>query len=343
MLEGLTRRLILGALAGTSLTGCAAAQADRETVQVNIANGAALPSPGPDEDADQVVQTGFDAQRRVTVDALINGQGPFRLVVDTGANRTVLSTELAETLGLVADGQAMVHGIAGMLPSPTATLQRLDIGDLVSRRLRTPLLPRRYLGADGLLGVDVLARRRATLDFQNETLLLASGVPKVALSRGAQAERAPEVQQEEIIVEARHRFGQLTIVDAALGATPLTAFLDSGAEITVGNEALGRVILNTPGLVTGRRTVQLVSATGQLVSGELAQVPPLRLGGVFLGNLTCVFADLHTFKIWDLVERPAMLIGMDVMKHFDSIELNFADRKVAFRSSRFNRRRAADF
>ena len=79
---------------------------------------AAPPPPTAGEEADAVLQTGFDALERVTVDAMINERGPYRFVVDTGANRSVLSTELAQSLGLAADGQAVVHGIAGMLPSP---------------------------------------------------------------------------------------------------------------------------------------------------------------------------------------------------------------------------------
>ena len=97
-------------------------------------------------------------------------------------------------------------------------------------------------------------------------------------------------------------------------------------------------LLGRPGVLTARRTqVELVSATGQLVGGELAVAPPLRLGGVRLGNLSCVFADLHTFKIWDLTDRPAMLIGVDVMRHFDSITLDFAQSDVTFRSKAFAR------
>jgi len=342
MSEGLTRRLIMAGLAGAPLAGCAGLGDGplSPTVQVNLTRSA-LPPP-PDQvqagaEADGAVRTGFDAVRRMVVQTMINDSGPYAFVVDTGANRSVLSSEIAESLGLQSTGKMNIHGIAGVLPSYRVDVRKLDVGEVVSRRVRMPVLPRRYLGADGLLGVDVLAKRRATLDFTSQTFTIQP--PRLPSDPGSRTRPAAPVQAPtEVIVPARQRFGQLTIVDAELGGVPLTAFLDSGAEITVGNSVLKTMILNRPGLFDGRLTqVELVSATGQLVAGELASVPPLRLGGVRLGNLSCVFADLHTFNIWQLTDRPAMLIGVDVMRHFDSIELDFAGSKVSFRSRQFGR------
>ena len=120
----------------------------------------------------------------------------------------------------------------------------------------------------------------------------------------------PGADPAVVIVPARQRFGQLTIVDAEVNGVPVTAFLDSGAETTVGNLALrDAVMIREPGLRAQVIVVQLVSATGQMVSGELSRIPPLRLGGLRIGNLSCVFADLHTFRIWDLLDRPAILVG----------------------------------
>jgi len=338
-----TRRLLLAGLAGAPLAACATPDPARPVeVQVNLTHSA-LPPPPPGAEvgeSDGAVRTGFDAVRRMTVQAMVNGSGPYRFVVDTGANRSVLSSEVTEALGLQASGRAMVHGIAGVLPSTTVMVEALTISGLVSRRVRMPVLPRRYLGADGLLGVDVLAKRCATLNFEGQSFSITTpvSIDRARLARGGASVAVTGPAPNEIVVKARHRFGQLTIVDAELGGVALTAFLDSGAEITVGNSALKREVLSRPGLVAGGLTrVELVSATGQLVDGELATVPPLRLGGVRLGNLACVFADLHTFKIWDLVDRPAMLIGVDVMRHFDSIELDFARSNVTFRSKLFGR------
>lgn len=340
MIEPFSRRALLAGLAAAPLAACVTS-AERSLVQVNLTSGV-LPPPPPgaapqDGDSDGAVRTGFDAVRRMIVETMVDGQGPYRFVVDTGANRSVLSREVAEAMGLPQTGNTIVHGIAGALPSATVTVKSLVISGLLSRRVRMPILPSRYLGADGLLGVDVMAHRRATLDFRNQRFLLSTGADPVTVARGRDAQPDP-IGPNAIVVPARQRFGQLTIVDAEIGGVKLTAFLDSGAENTVGNTALRRALGRLPGVLGERlQQVELVSATGQLVAGELSTVPPLRLGGVRLGNLTCVFADLHTFDIWDLDKGPALLIGVDVMRHFDSIELNFSKRHVIFRASQFAR------
>src|SRR5687768_13111757 len=43
----------------------------------------------------------------------INGQGPFRFIIDTGATRSVLSEALATRLGLEHAGVGVVHSIVG--------------------------------------------------------------------------------------------------------------------------------------------------------------------------------------------------------------------------------------
>lgn len=329
--------MIAGAGAGGAMlaAGCIAGPGRRdEPVQVNLAGTGGLPPP-PDGaqpgEAEGTVRAGVDAVRRMTVETRVDAHGPYRFVVDTGANRSVLASEIAEAHGLRPQGETLVYGIAGVTPSSWVWVEQLTIGGVVSRRVRMPILPRRFLGADGLIGVDVLAGRRATMDFGQEQFSVATSGQ--ALSTRERA--SPPVNRPSrgvVVVPARHRFGQLTIVDAEMGGVGLTAFLDSGAEITVGNRALLHAVRRRPGLLgPALLQLELISATGQRITGELATAPPLRLGGLHLANLSCVFADLHTFEIWQLVDRPALLIGVDVMRHFSAIELDFGKRNVTFR------------
>ena len=64
----------------------------------------------PDPDLSDV-QGGADLQNRLTLETMIDGKGPFHFVVDTGADRSVISTELAATLGLLNDQSVIVQGI----------------------------------------------------------------------------------------------------------------------------------------------------------------------------------------------------------------------------------------
>ncbi len=337
----LDRRAFALGLAATTAAGCAGIEpAPAEIVQVNLAGQPTLPPPPEGVEASEAddgvaLTTAFDPVQRMTVPTFVNKAGPYTFVVDTGANHSVMASELAARLDLPSGGEASIHGIAGVDPAQTVMVNRLTVGGLRSRRIRMPLLARNHLGADGLLGVNVLESRRVTLDFRNNVFAIAPSSKRYTANLRATATRlqADETDPSLVIVPARQRFGQLIIVDAEIAGVPVIAFLDSGAETTVGNLALREAVLTQqPGLRSQILVVELVSATGQKVTGELSHIPPLRLGGLRIGNLSCVFADLHTFKIWELVEQPAILIGVDVMRHFESIELDFGEALVAFRT-----------
>lgn len=322
---------------GASLLTGACAVARPPPILVNLLD-ADPPSPPGDDAAN--LASAADIAQRVTAPVFINGKGPFDFVVDTGANRTVVATDVAESLNLPAAGKAQIHGIAGVEPSQTALIETLTVGRVSSKRLRAPLLPRSRLGAAGLMGVDVLKSRRVLIDFIRNTLTISRAEDgevrvqqNVADGRLHDARSAYAALDGVVIVPARYRFGQLIIIDADMGGTPVTAFLDSGSQNTVGNMKLFQQLrLAATGLPPQTSVVELISATGQKASGQFSSVPPLRMGGLSIGNLSAVFADLHIFKLWELDDRPAILVGVDVMRHFDAIELDFANRRVLFRT-----------
>ncbi len=107
------------------------------------------PSPPPRRpapDAGAQLETAFDEARRMTVPVFLNGRGPFPFVVDTGANRSVVSQELAAGLGLPSAGQVEVHGIAGAESAALAAVRTFKVGEAVSTGLVLPTLPPRQAG-----------------------------------------------------------------------------------------------------------------------------------------------------------------------------------------------------
>ena len=313
-----TRRAWSAGLAA-ALAGCAEG---RPPVLVNLAQ----PSP-------QDVASGLDVAGRITAPVLINGQGPFAFVVDSGANRTVLAADIAERLGLPPQGPTQVHGIAGAEPAPTVMADELAIGVVRARRLRMPVLPRARLGVDGLLGVDVLRDRRVRIDFLRKALVIESSEAARAVDLNPLDMRRNTTGsgERDVIVPAKFRFGQLIIVAADVAGKPVTAFLDSGSQSTVANLTLRRLALGAGTDPRARRYVTpLYSATGQTAEGEVAMLPPLRIGGLTLRGVFAAFADLHVFDLWKLQDRPTILIGVDVMKSFEAVTLDFGRREVIF-------------
>lgn len=322
------RRLGLSA-AGLLLTGCVS----RETSDLQV-NLAAI-EPPPEQGEEARLHTGADTSQRMTAPVRINGQGPFNFVLDTGANRTVIAAELAAALGLPDGGLANVHGVAGVEPAPTAIIGVLQADTIAVRGLRAPALSRVRLGADGLLGVDVLRNRRVLLNFVDRQLTITADRSLAEPTTYDLRQASTGIRKDlgrRIAVPARYRFGQLIIIGADVSGRSVTAFVDSGAQSTVGNGALRGVALQ--GARTdpeaARLLVPVLSATGQTAQGELGSMPLLRIGGLRITGLTTVFADLHVFEIWGLTKRPSLMIGMDVLSRFNAVELQYAKREVAF-------------
>jgi predicted aspartyl protease len=320
------RRAVTLSAMGAMLAGCAALRP--ASIQV-IASA-------PAEEPDAHLDTGVDQSQRVTAPVRINGQGPFDFVVDTGANRSVIAAELALQLNLPDGGAAMVHGVAGVEPAPTSIVKLFQADAVTARDLRMPVLSRERLGADGLLGVDVLHNRRVLIDFRAHRLTIAINrggdfEPSTFDVRSAAAGRGADLGRR-VAVPARYRFGQLIIIGADVVGRSVTAFVDSGSQSTVGNNALRRLALSSRATdpKAARMTTPIFSATGQTAEGEVGQMPLLRVGGLDIIGLTTVFADLHVFDIWGLQSRPTLMLGMDVLSRFNALELNYGTREVVF-------------
>jgi len=257
-----------------------------------------------------------DLYRRMTAPIRINGMGPFPFVVDTGSNQTVISTELVQQLGLALGDPAPLNGVAGIQMAPT-TAARLDVGPRRHRDATLSVLAGGDIGGSGLLGLEDLDGQVITLDFRGQALRIEAG-------------RRSVNDPTSVAVKAHRRNGQLTLVDADLAGLRVTAFLDSGAQNTIGNMALWTLAHGHEALSPWLKT-PIVSATGQTIEAEIANLPRLRVGTLNVPNWPVAFADLHTFRMWNLVDRPAILLGVDVLSRFETVSLDFALDEVRFR------------
>ncbi|HEX4198437.1 MAG TPA: retroviral-like aspartic protease family protein [Caulobacteraceae bacterium] len=303
----------LAALVGAGLIAPGAAFG---AVIVNERDSASRIPPPPDYVPPADLKTIADIYRRMTAPIRVNGLGPFAFVVDTGANQSVISEELAIQLGLTRGPVEPLNGVAGVQMTAT-TIARLDVGDRRDADVVLSILPAAAIGGLGMLGLDRLEDQRLTLDFRGQRL-------RIEASRHAW--RDPD----DVAMKAHRRDGQLTLVDADLDGVPVVAFLDSGAQNTIGNMVL-RELAITRSPTSFWTVVPILSATGQTIDAEIADLPQLRVGGLHLPNWPVAFADLHTFELWDLTRTPAILLGVDVLSRFAYVSLDFARGEVRFR------------
>ena len=133
------------------------------------------------------------------------------------------------------------------------------------------------------------------------------------------------------MVRGRLVDGRLTLIDAEIGGMKVVAFLDSGAQSTIGNLAMRTLAVNRRAAMAWYET-PIVSATGQTINADLANLPSFSVGGLTLPNWPVAFADLHTFHMWNMIDRPALLLGVDVLSRFEEVCLDFGRAEVRFRA-----------
>lgn len=251
----------------------------------------------------------------------VNGQGPFSFLLDTGANISCVSNKLVERLNLESTETMAVHTVVGVRQRPMVTLDHLQIGPRIRRKVRAPALPIKGMEVDGVLGVDWLKGQRLTLDFKNN---------RMEITKSREDESEPG---KVVVVPARRRHGQLTIVDADLGGRRISAIIDSGAQGTLCNTKL-RDIVRAEEARKGRTeapgSVRMETLAGEVFTGETVFLPFLRLGGLHLGNVQVSCVDMHVFDIWNLKDTPALVLGIDLLSQFEQVALDFGRSRVRF-------------
>jgi predicted aspartyl protease len=307
------------------LLACGAAQAaDPATPVAGTVPGAAAPPaaavvpPIPPESGPlYATRTTFDRIGRIVASVQINGSGPFRFVLDTGANSSAVSEATAQALGLVPhDGATVsVHGVTGSATLPVVRVATLQAGELVLENQRLPVLPSAvFAGMDGILGVDALQDARIEVDF---------GRDRVTIRRST-GRRAPK---DFLVVHATLRQGGLLLVDGKVGRVPVKAIVDTGAERSLGNEALRAALVERARRPHETVTTTVLGATPQVAQGLSFEAPAIDIGGARINNLTVTFGDLHVFNIWSLLEEPAILIGMDLLGTLEQFVVDYSLRE----------------
>jgi predicted aspartyl protease len=265
-----------------------------------------------------VAPTRRDKIGRIWAPVSINGQGPFRLVLDTGASHSALTARVVEELGITFDASNTVwlRGATGSVQVPMVPVQTLEFGDLLVEPRRLPIVPDALGGAEGVLGTDGLAGKRIHIDFRKDSITIMRSRNERAASGYA-------------TIPVRFLRGRLLVVNAFLGGLPVQAVIDTGGQATLGNEAL-RIAL-----AERRRRQQqdampdnVTGATLDIQVGSRVATPSLALGEIMVRNPAMTFADFAIFEHWKMTKEPAMLIGMDVLGLLDTLIIDYRRKEL---------------
>ena len=262
-----------------------------------------------------------DAASHLTVAVRIDRHGPYHFVVDTGADRTILATEVADELGLFRGDRVMLDGVVSAVLTDTVAIRTLSSGSITCRHLVVPTLSRSLLQADGYLGLDFLDGHRVTFDFKNHILQVSE--PRARLS-------ASWARENEARIGASGSAGHLQALDCVVDGVPATAFIDSGAEVSAANAPLLAALAKRNPSFGEKGTIRLIDITGGEILGKVAMVDKIRFSGLTFHDCPLVIADFLVFDVWGLRQRPALLIGMNLLRQFGRVSIDYGLKELRF-------------
>ena len=269
--------------------------------------------------------TRLDRIGRVMTHVMVNGKGPFRFVIDTGASRSTLAPHLAKALNLLPSvgRNVMLNGVTGAAEVFTVAVDSIEIGALRFEKQDLPVIFTSIMGnADGILGVAGFQDQRIDVDFKRDRV-------SVLTSNG----KRPHYSM--VTARAERNDNGLMIVDVRVGRRiKVKAVIDTGAERTLGNLALQNEMNKHR-----RRKREVVSAvvhgaTPDIADGDVQEIKEATMGDMTLTNMEVIFADFHVFKLWGLHQQPAMLIGMDMLGVLDRLVIDYRRNEVSMYGER---------
>lgn len=260
----------------------------------------------------------IEVASRMTVPVQIDGGRPLSFLIDTGAARSGIADDVASDLNLSDHGQRMVIGFAGRQSVPTVIIPLLTYAR--SRRLGIEALrfSRDAIGADGFLGIDSLDGQLVDFDFERERMTI----------RRASIRRL-KAGEDSVIVETIARNGRLLFASSQINRINVVTMLDTGSSLTIGNAAL-RDKLAAKGRLGPTTPVIMLSITGKPVLADYGMAREVMVGDVLIRKLPIAFATTEPFAQLGLSDRPAMLLGMDALRAFGAVTVDFRNASVRF-------------
>jgi hypothetical protein len=294
-----------------------------------IAPVAAPAAPGIDDLTEILVQadeprfvapTRRDRIGRIWAPVFINGKGPYRLVLDTGASHSAVMLSVAQSLGMVPDAKSSVRlrGVTGSAVVPVIKVNSLQIGDLLIEPIILPIVSDALGGAEGILGTEGLFDKRIFIDFRKDRI-------RINTSRSERAGFG------FITVPVRFLRGKLLSVDASVGDVRVKAIIDTGGQATIANLALRDALLRHRSRLKTTKD-EVMGATMDIQSGDTSDTPPIEFGGMQIRGARVTFGDMRIFEHWNLTSEPAMLIGMDALGLLDTLIIDYKRKELQMRT-----------
>jgi predicted aspartyl protease len=268
-----------------------------------------------------VAPTTRDRIGRIWAPVLINGEGPYRMVLDTGASRSAITERVVTRLKLpVYVDSVRLRGVTGTAIASSVRADTLEVGELLVENVTMPIVADAFGGADGVLGAEGLKDKRIVIEFRKDRISVAR----------SHRQRAPA---GFMTVPFKWSESKGMRVEVSIGNVRAVGLIDTGAQVTVGNlalrEALSRRRRKGPEMEDA-----IIGVTMDIQRATTQQVPSITAGEMIVRNPLIKFTDLYIFDHWKLKDRPSVLLGMDILGLLDTLVIDYRRSELHIRARR---------
>ena len=238
------------------------------------------------------------------VTASANGK-PVTLLLDTGAQRTMLTSAAAERINgetpRVAFSRQM-RGIGNTTGTREVELRSFSVSGVAIPARRVQVAPltvsRPAMSVDGVLGIDTLGQFDIDFDLSHDRMLLYAGQ-----SCDGPASDWP---WSYATIRAVGYPGAHQQFSVELNGRRVTALLDTGANHTTIAAKAAEAIGITEAMLAGGRSIMVRGAAGEQVSSRIHRFAHLKIGDLVIRDPEIVVANVN-------LRAADMVLGMDLL------------------------------
>jgi hypothetical protein len=128
------------------------------------------------------------------------------------------------------------------------------------------------------------------------------------------------------VVKARRKLGQLIITGARIDGINVDVIVDTGSQSSVGNMALFQRMSRARGF--GDNT--LTDVNGYDLTSPVKIIHKIQIKNLNVSNIPIMFADAPPFKALGLDNEPALILGVEQLKLFRRVAIDFPKQRILF-------------
>ena len=268
----------------------------------------------------QLGQTTVATLRNAPIVTLLANGMPVTMLLDTGAETTILTPGVAKRLGAQrpqVEFDRQLRGVAGSLQTTEVELHSFAIGGVAIPWRRVRVAPISVASVfsgplDGVLGADSLNSFDIDLDLPNNRITF--------YRRQACPAAAPAWTEPYITMAAGRSKGDHLFFPVQLDGHKINAFIDTGAQSTVLATSAALALGLTPALLARDRAAVLRGAGPEQLSGRVHRFARLEIGGETIRDPEIIVADLN-------LSDADLVLGIDIVRPW-RIWLSYGAQKI---------------